>query len=99
MFTLPTELAKNVMLSWADHQLVNGMIEESLSRGCLEDTGREGKAGGRPMADVNVAFVVQTYLIYTWTNDTEFFDKLYPAAMRALSWLIKDSTLGMYSTN
>ena len=83
------------MRSWADHQLVNGMIQESLSQGCLEDASRDNNAGGRNMADVNVAFVVQTYMIYMWTNDTEFFDDMYPVAMRALTWLIKDSTHGM----
>ena len=46
------------------------------------------------MTDVNVAFVVQTYLVYMWTNDTKFFDDLYPAAMRALTWLVKDATRG-----
>lgn len=90
----PIELAKRVMRSWAEHQLVNGMIQESLSQGCLEETSRDGTVGGRTMADVNVAFVVQTYMIYMWTNDTEFFDDMYPVAMRALSWLIKDATHG-----
>ena len=84
------------MRAWADHQLVNGMIEESLSMGCLEDATKDGSSGGRSMADVNVAFVVQTYLIYSWTNDTEFFNELYPSAMRALYWLMKDSTHGKY---
>ena len=82
------------MRSWAEHQLVNGMIQESLSQGCLEEATREGSAGGRTMTDVNVAFVVQTYLVYMWTNDTKFFDDLYPAAMRALTWLVKDATKG-----
>ena len=34
---------KQVMLAWADHQLSNGMIQESLSVGCLEETSKEGK--------------------------------------------------------
>ena len=84
------------MRAWADHQLESGMIQESLSMGCLEETLRDGTAGGRAMADVNVAFVVQAYLIYSWTNDTEFFDDIYPAAKRALLWLITDSTHGKW---
>ena len=82
------------MRSWAEHQLINGMIQESLSQGCLEETARDETAGGRSMADVNVAFVVQTYMIYMWTNDTGFFEDMYPFAMRALSWLIKEATHG-----
>ena len=30
------------MLAWADHQQANGMIQESLSLGCLEETSKEG---------------------------------------------------------
>ena len=37
------EIMKQVMLAWADHQLSNGMIQESLSVGCLEETSKEGK--------------------------------------------------------
>jgi len=87
-------LAKQLMLAWADHQLEDGMIQESLSIGCLEDTSKEGVAGGRLMIDVNVGFIVQSYLIYSWTNDTEFFDEIYPFSVRAVKWLIKDSTKG-----
>ena len=39
----PAEIMKQVMLAWADHQLSNGMIQESLSVGCLEETSKEGK--------------------------------------------------------
>ena len=46
------------------------------------------------MIDVNVGFIVQSYLIYSWTNDTEFFDEIYPFSVRAVKWLIKDSTKG-----
>ena len=53
-----------------------------------------GVAGGRLMIDVNVGFIVQSYLIYSWTNDTEFFDEIYPFAVRAVKWLIKDATKG-----
>ena len=49
------------------------------------------------MADVNVAFVVQTYMIYMWTNDTLFFDEMYPVAIRALIWLIKEASHGRYT--
>lgn len=88
------EIAKQVMLAWADHQQVNGMIQESLSMGCLEETSKEGVAGGRLMADVNVGFIVQAYLIYSWTNDTSFFEEIYPFTVRAMEWLITESTKG-----
>lgn len=44
------------------------------------------------MADVNVAFIAQAYLIQIWTNDTDFFDAIYPYTVRAAHWLIKRST-------
>jgi len=70
------------------------MIQESLSLGCLEETSKEGVAGGRTMTDVNVGFVVQAYLLYSWTNDTVFFDEIYPFAVRANAWLINEATKG-----
>ena len=62
--------------SWAEHQLVNEMIQESVSQDCLEETTRDDTAGGRTMTDVNVAFVVQTYMIYMWTNDTAMVNEM-----------------------
>lgn len=53
-----------------------------------------GLAGGRQMTDVNVAFVTQAYLVFSWTNDTEFFNQIYPFAKRATHWLIHRSTKG-----
>ena len=53
-----------------------------------------GVAGGRLMTDVNVGFIVQAFMIYSWTNDTNFFDEIYPFATRAMSWLITESTKG-----
>ncbi|XP_065653158.1 uncharacterized protein LOC136071792 [Hydra vulgaris] len=87
-------LAKEVMLAWADHQLSNGMIQESLSMGCLEETSKEGVAGGRMMSDVNVGFIVQALLMYKWSNDTVFFDEIYPFTVRAMNWLMQDATKG-----
>lgn len=88
------EIVKQVMLAWADHQLSNGMIQESLSIGCLEESSKEGVAGGRLMTDVNVGFIVQAYMIHSWTNDTSFFEEIYPFAVRAMSWLITEATKG-----
>ena len=44
-FSHLSDLVKQLMFSWADHQMTNienGMIQESLSQGCLEETSREG---------------------------------------------------------
>ena len=46
------------------------------------------------MTDVNVGFIVQAFMIYSWTNDTKFFDEIYPFVTRAMSWLITESTKG-----
>ena len=53
-----------------------------------------GLAGGRQMTDVNVAFIAQAYLVFSWTNDTEFFNQIYPFTKRATHWLIHRSTKG-----
>ena len=40
-----SDLVKQLMFSWADHQMTNlenGMIQESLSQGCLEESSRDG---------------------------------------------------------
>ena len=53
-----------------------------------------GTAGGRQMTDVNVGFISQAYMVYQWTNDTDFFDQIYPYAKRATHWLIHRATKG-----
>jgi len=54
-------------------------------------------AGGRQMTDVNVAFITQAFLIYSWTNDTDFLNQIYPFTVRASHWLIHRSTKGIFN--
>ena len=53
-------LIKNVMSTgWAKHQATNGMIQESLSGGCMGGTDKLDHAGGRVMGDVSTTFVIE----------------------------------------
>jgi len=49
------------------------------------------------MTDVNVAFITQAFLIYSWTNDTDFLNQIYPFTVRASHWLIHRSTKGIFN--
>ena len=51
-------------------------------------------AGGRVMADTTAMFVVGLYHYYQWTGDQATLDRLWPAAKRAMAWVMVDSTKG-----
>lgn len=52
-------------------------------------------AGGRVMADTTAMFVVGLYHYYQWTGDQATLDRLWPAAKRAVAWVMVDSTKGL----
>ncbi|XP_068707315.1 uncharacterized protein [Montipora foliosa] len=88
------DLVRDLLISWADNQYSSGMLQEALTSGCLGPTGKLDYAGGRVMADTTTMFVVGLYHYYQWTGDRATLDKLWPAAKRAMAWVIVDSTKG-----
>ena len=46
------------------------------------------------MADTTAMFVVGLYHYYQWTGDQATLDRLWPAAKRAMAWVMVDSTKG-----
>ena len=53
-------------------------------------------AGGRVMADTTSMFVVGLYHYYKWTGDQDTINRLWPAAKRAMAWVMVDSTKGLF---
>ncbi|XP_020613507.1 uncharacterized protein LOC110051776 [Orbicella faveolata] len=88
------ELVRDLLISWADNQYSSGMLQEALTSGCLGPTGKLDYAGGRVMADTTAMFVVGLYHYYQWTGDQATLDRLWPAAKRAVAWVMVDSTKG-----
>lgn len=48
----------------------------------------------RIMGDVTTVFVVETYHIYLWTNDSEFLRDMWPHVVKAVDWMIFKGTQG-----
>ena len=48
----------------------------------------------RIMGDVTTVFVVETYHIYLWTNDSEFLRDMWPHVVKAIDWMILNGTNG-----
>lgn len=46
------------------------------------------------MADTTAMFVVGLYHYFQWTGDQATLDRLWPAAKRAMAWVMVDSTKG-----
>ncbi|PFX33506.1 hypothetical protein AWC38_SpisGene1570 [Stylophora pistillata] len=90
------ELLDNVVRAWARYQHQDGWIQETLQIqwGCHNRTNRLNTPGGRVMADVTPAFLAQFYHLYLWTGNRQILRDLWPAARKALIWLIRDSTGG-----
>lgn len=47
------------------------------------------------MADTTAMFVVGLYHYFQWTGDQATLDRLWPAAKRAMAWVMVDSTKGL----
>ena len=46
------------------------------------------------MADTTAMFVVGLYHYFKWTGDQATLSRLWPAAKRAVAWVMVDSTKG-----
>lgn len=46
------------------------------------------------MGDVTTVFIIETYHIYLWTNDSQFLRDLWPHVVNTLDWLIYKGTNG-----
>ena len=46
------------------------------------------------MGDVTTVFIIETYHIYQWTNNKEFFEDMWPHVVRAIGWIIDTGTNG-----
>ncbi|XP_020625895.1 uncharacterized protein LOC110063277 isoform X1 [Orbicella faveolata] len=90
------DLVKNVMRAWAKYQSKDGHIVETLAAGCYSRTRKidSGPAIQRLMGDVTTVFVVETYHIYLWTNDSEFLRDMWPHVVKAVDWMIFKGTQG-----
>lgn len=89
------DLLQNVIESgWAKLQQPNGMISESLSWGCMGPTGHIDSGGGRVMGDVSSVFVIEALEVYTLTGDRAWLDRVTPAVLRAVDWLVDVGTAG-----
>ncbi|XP_078367102.1 uncharacterized protein LOC144651095 isoform X2 [Oculina patagonica] len=90
------ELLESVVRAWARYQHPAGYIQETLQKqwGCHNLTNRLDTPGGRVMADVTPAFLAQFYHLYLWTNNQRLLQDLWPAARKALIWLMHVSTGG-----
>lgn len=49
------------------------------------------------MADTTAMFIVGLYHYYQWTGDQATLNRLWPAAKRAMAWVMVDSTKGSFS--
>ena len=48
------------------------------------------------MADTTSMFVVGLYHYFKWTGDQDTINRLWPAAKRAMAWVMVDSTKGLF---
>lgn len=46
------------------------------------------------MGDVTTVFVVETYHIFLWTNNSDFLKDMWPHVVKAVDWLINVGTNG-----
>ncbi|XP_068694647.1 uncharacterized protein [Montipora foliosa] len=90
------DLVENVMRAWAKYQRPDGHILETLETGCMSPTSKMDSAPAiqRIMGDVTTVFIIETYHIYQWTNNKEFFEDMWPHVVRAIGWIIDTGTNG-----
>ena len=53
-----------------------------------------GPKNQRIMGDVTTVFIVETYHIYQWTNNSHFLKDMWPHVVKAVDWLIDEGTNG-----
>lgn len=46
------------------------------------------------MGDVTTVFVIETFHIYLWTNNSQFLKDMWPHVVKAVDWLIDGGTKG-----
>ena len=86
------ETEKIKMHAWAKYQQADGMIQETLTSGCLGDTVPYDEHGGRRMGDVTSIFILETLELYRWTNDLVFLKDMYPHVLAGVKWQINVSS-------
>jgi non-lysosomal glucosylceramidase len=86
------ETEKIKMYAWAKYQQPNGMIQETLTTGCVVDTASYDHHGGRTMGDVTTIFIIQTFELYRWTNDLTFLENMYPHVLKGIEWQLNVSS-------
>ena len=90
------ETEKIKMHTWAKYQQANGMIQETLSIGCMGITASYDQHGGRSMGDVTTIFILETLELYRWTNDYTFLKDMYPHVVAGIQWQLNvSSQLGL----
>ena len=53
-----------------------------------------GPPNQRIMGDVTTVFIVETYHIYLWTNDSQFLKDMWPHVAKAVNWMMFEGTQG-----
>jgi hypothetical protein len=84
-------LQKQLLSANAHFQRADGFLYEQMTTGCFTAESELDQPGGREMGDGATDFILQAWLIYSWTGDKEYLGSIWTNVKKAADWQINRS--------